>query len=126
MANVWVLLERAGMAMAVAGGLIAGGVLASGHLRLAAPALAAATATAVAIDNFSFAPATLTIPVGTTVRWTNHDDDAHTVASADGPKVLSSPPLDTGDSYDFTFAKPGTYRYFCSIHPEMQATIVVQ
>lgn len=125
MANVWVVLERAGMAMAVAGGLITGDGLASGHLRLAVPALAA-SATAVTIDNFSFAPATLTVPAGTTVRWTNHDEDAHTVAGADGTKVLSSPPLDTGDSYDFTFTKPGIYRYFCSIHPEMQATIVVQ
>jgi len=80
----------------------------------------------VVIDDFRFGPAVLTVAVGTKVTWTNDDSDPHTVTSAAEPKVIKSPPLDTGDSFAFTFDKPGTYRYFCSIHPHMQGTIVVQ
>jgi plastocyanin len=87
---------------------------------------AAAAANAVVIDDFRFGPAVLTVAVGTKVTWTNDDSDPHTVTSAAEPKVIKSPPLDTGDSFAFTFDKPGTYRYFCSIHPHMQGTIVVQ
>jgi plastocyanin len=87
---------------------------------------AAAAANAVVIDDFRFGPAVLTVAVGTKVTWTNDDSDPHTVTSAADPKLLKSPPLDTGDSFAFTFDKPGTYRYFCSIHPHMQGTIVVQ
>jgi len=126
MPKVWMHLERAGMTMAMIGGLTLAGGLASRVLAPALPAEAATAAQAVAIDNFTFAPATLTVPVGTKVRWINHDDDAHTVTSAGARKLLSSPPLDTGQSFDFTFTEPGTYRYFCSIHPEMQATVVVR
>ena len=87
---------------------------------------AAAAANAVVIDDFRFGPAVLTVPIGTKVTWTNDDSDPHTVTSTADPKLLKSPPLDTGDSFAFTFDKPGTYRYFCSIHPHMQGTIVVQ
>jgi plastocyanin len=80
----------------------------------------------VVIDDFRFGPAVLTVPVGTKVMWTNDDSDPHTVTSETDPKLLRSPPLDTGDSFAFTFDKPGAYRYFCSIHPRMQGTIVVQ
>lgn len=80
----------------------------------------------VVIDNYNFGPTELTVPVGTKVTWTNDDSDTHTVTSEADPKVLKSPPLDTGDSFAFTFDKPGTYRYFCSLHPRMQGTIVVQ
>ncbi len=78
----------------------------------------------VKIDNFSFSAATLTVPAGTTVTWTNQDDVPHTVVSTD--KVFASPVLDTNDKYSFTFVKPGTYPYFCSIHPKMTAKVVVE
>jgi plastocyanin len=79
----------------------------------------------IAIDNFSFAPATLTIPAGTSVTWVNHDDIPHTVVSEDKATFKSSA-LDTDEKFSFTFAKPGTYTYFCSIHPKMTAKVVVQ
>ena len=79
---------------------------------------------AVKIDNFSFSPATITVPVGTTVRWTNRDDIPHTVVSDD--KTFKSKALDTDEDFTYTFTKPGTYGYFCSIHPKMTAKVVVQ
>jgi plastocyanin len=79
---------------------------------------------AVNIDNFSFTPSTITVSRGTTVRWTNHDDIPHTVVSDDNS--FRSKPLDTGDQFTYTFTKPGTYRYYCSIHPRMTGTVVVQ
>lgn len=78
----------------------------------------------VKIDNFSFSPATLEIKAGTTVTWTNADDIPHTVVSND--KVFKSKPLDTDQKFSFTFDKPGTYPYFCSLHPKMTAKVVVQ
>jgi plastocyanin len=81
-------------------------------------------ATEVKIDNFSFGPATLTVPVGTTVTWTNRDDIPHTVVSND--KVFKSKVMDTDEKFSYAFAKAGTYAYFCSIHPKMTGTIVVQ
>ena len=77
------------------------------------------TATAeIKIDNFSFGPAALTAPVGTTVTWTNRDDIPHTVVSTDDPKAFKSKVLDTDEKFSFTFSKAGTYPYFCSIHPK--------
>ncbi len=78
----------------------------------------------VTIDNFTFSPNTLTVTVGMTVTWINQDDTPHRVASVD--KVFASDALDTGDRYTYRFTAPGTYRYYCSIHPKMTATIVVQ
>jgi plastocyanin len=86
----------------------------------------AALANHVDIDNFDFAPMTLTVTVGTQVTWTNHDDIPHTVVSADTPPAFKSPALDTDDSFSVTFSKPGTYSYFCSVHPKMVGTIVVK
>jgi plastocyanin len=83
----------------------------------------AATA-AVKIDNFSFGPATLTVAVGTTVTWVNHDDIPHTVVSTDG--AFKSKVLDTDEKFSFTFSKAGSYPYFCSIHPKMTGKVVVQ
>jgi plastocyanin len=82
------------------------------------------TNTEVKIDNFSFSPATLTVTVGTTVTWTNHDDIPHTVVSDD--KVFKSKVLDTDEKFSYTFDKPGVYPYFCSIHPKMTGKVVVQ
>jgi plastocyanin len=78
----------------------------------------------VRIDNFSFGPTDLTVPVGTTVTWTNHDDIPHTVVSTD--KVFKSKVLDTDENFSFTFSTPGTYPYFCSIHPKMTGKVVVR
>jgi len=78
----------------------------------------------VKIDNFSFGPASVTVPVGSTITWTNHDDVPHVVASDD--KSFKSKALDTDDRFSFTFTKPGTYEYFCAIHPKMTAKVVVQ
>ena len=80
----------------------------------------------VTIDNFAFSPASLTVSLGTNVTWTNKDEEPHTVTSADGGKTFKSEALDTDDKFSFTFDKPGTYKYFCSIHPHMVGTIVVK
>lgn len=80
--------------------------------------------TEVKIDNFSFGPTVLTVPVGTTVVWTNRDDIPHTVVSTDG--VFKSRALDTDDQFSFTFTKAGNYDYFCSLHPKMTGKVVVQ
>jgi len=78
----------------------------------------------VAISNFTFTPNELTIAPGTTVKWVNHDDIPHTVVSDD--KAFKSKVLDTDEQFTYTFSKPGTYGYFCSIHPKMTAKVVVQ
>ncbi|WP_431267080.1 cupredoxin domain-containing protein [Dankookia sp. P2] len=93
----------------------------------AADATPAAEGTAaITIDNFTFSPAVLTVAAGTRVTWTNRDDIPHTVLGTENPLVLRSPPLDTEDSFAFTFAAPGTYRYFCSLHPHMQGMVMVR
>jgi amicyanin len=79
--------------------------------------------TAVAISDFKFSPATLTVPVGTTVTWTNQDEEPHTLAAKDGS--FHSPGMDTHGTYSFTFTNPGSYDYICSIHPFMTGTVVV-
>ena len=101
--------------------LLGGALLgAAGLLAIGAPAARAAEAM-VNIDNFSFAPALLTVAAGTRVTWTNRDDIPHTVTDAATPRAMKSPPLDTGETFAFTFDKPGTYAYFCSLHAHMQA-----
>ncbi|WP_266169580.1 cupredoxin domain-containing protein [Dyella subtropica] len=92
---------------------------------LAASAAATAHTSQIDIRNFAFAPKTLTVPVGTRVVWTNRDDEPHVIVSA-GALFTSSHALDTSDSYAVTFSKPGTYAYFCSIHPMMVGSIIVQ
>lgn len=78
----------------------------------------------VKIDNFSFMPGDLTVAAGTTVTWVNHDDVPHTVRTTDG--AIKSKALDTDDKFSMTFDKPGTYEYFCSIHPKMTAKVIVK
>jgi plastocyanin len=78
----------------------------------------------VKIDNFSFAPAILTVKAGTQITWTNGDDIPHTVVSED--QAFKSKVLDTGEKFTFTPSKPGTYSYFCSIHPKMTGKVVVE
>ena len=88
-----------------------------------AASIAHAGETKVTIDNFTFNPQVVTVKAGTTVTWTNQDDIPHTVA---GPPAFRSKALDTEQSYTFTFTTPGTYKYFCSLHPHMTGTIVVE
>jgi plastocyanin len=78
----------------------------------------------VKIDNFSFGPGTITVAAGTTVTWTNRDDIPHTVVADD--KSFKSKVLDTDEKFSYTFSKPGTYPYFCSVHPKMTGKVVVQ
>ncbi|MFI5778899.1 cupredoxin family copper-binding protein [Nocardia sp. NPDC051570] len=78
---------------------------------------------AVSIENFAFAPATLSVRAGTAVTWTNKDEEPHTVADKNGG--FHSPGLGTGAVYTFTFTKAGTYDYVCTIHPFMHGTVVV-
>jgi plastocyanin len=78
----------------------------------------------VFIDNFSFSPATLTVKAGTPITWTNRDDIPHIVVAED--KSFKSKVLDTGEKFTFTPTKRGTYPYYCSVHPKMVATLVVQ
>ena len=79
----------------------------------------------VKIDNFSFTPATLTVKAGTQITWTNGDDIPHTVVS-DDHTTFKSKVLDTNDTFTFTISKPGTYSYFCSIHPKMTGKVIVE
>ena len=76
------------------------------------------------IQNFAFVPADLSVPTGTTVTWTNHDDVAHTVSSDDG-STFDSGALGQGLTFQFTAGPPGTHTYFCRIHPFMRATLTV-
>ena len=76
------------------------------------------------IDNFAFAPQRVVVKAGTTVTWINDDDIPHTVASS--TKLFKSNALDTEDKFSFTFTTPGAYEYFCSLHPHMTGTIVVE
>ena len=84
----------------------------------------AAKTVEIKIDNFSFVPEVLTISTGTTVTWRNADDVPHVVRTED--KTIKSPPLDTDDTFSYTFEKTGTYSYFCSLHPKMVGKVVVQ
>ena len=86
---------------------------------------AKATKTEVTIDKFSFSPNTLTLSVGGTVTWTNHDNVPHVVSSADN-QFKKSPLLKTGQSFSHIFTTTGTYAYFCSIHPRMTGKIIVK
>jgi plastocyanin len=91
---------------------------------LAIVPVARAEDTTVRIGNFTFDPPQLTVKAGTTVTWRNEDDIPHRIASTEGK--FKSKTLDTDDGYSFTFADPGIYAYFCSLHPHMTGTIVVE
>jgi amicyanin len=100
--------------------LLVSGV-ASAYLHAAAPA--SADEVAVKIGNFTFGQRELKVKAGTTVTWTNEDDIPHTVVSQNN---FRSKVLDTDGKYSFTFTTPGTYKYFCSLHPHMTGTVIVE
>ena len=112
-----ITIERRGFVAALLSTLV------PAALRFAASPAWAADA-AVKIDNFTFAPEKITVKVGTTVTWTNEDDIPHTVVEK-GLKFRSKA-LDTDDKFMFTFTMPGVYDYFCSLHPHMTGTVVVE
>jgi amicyanin len=91
---------------------------------LAFGAVAAQEENVVTIDNFTFTAPELTVAVGTTVKWVNHDDIPHSVV--DKSKAFRSKALDTDDAYSFTFASAGTFDYFCGLHPHMVGKIIVK
>jgi amicyanin len=113
-------MMRTAIAAAVLGALVGTG-LAGGVL----VARAQSQSTAISIDNFTFTPPKVTVKAGTTITWTNKDDIPHGIA-ATGNAFARSKALDTDNSYSFTFTTPGTYQYFCYIHPHMTGTIVVE
>jgi plastocyanin len=96
----------------------------------AVPAEAAAAAkpapNQVIIDNFAFRPQVLTVAAGTRVTWINQDDVPHTATSTARPRVFASGTLDTDGRFDHVFTKPGTYEYFCAVHPHMTGKIIVK
>ena len=85
----------------------------------------AAPTAAVSIDNFTFTPDMLNVAVGTTVTFTNRDDLPHSVVSAERPPLFKSKTMDTDEAFTWNFDKPGTYIYFCGLHPHMKGTVVV-
>lgn len=84
----------------------------------------AAAKTDVNIDNFAFAPETLTVTRGTTVTWTNRDDIPHSIVESNG--LFHSQAFDTSGSYSYTFSQAGTYNYICGLHPHMMGKIIVK
>jgi len=93
-------------------------------LATADAALAGPGDASVTIKNFNFQPMAITVPVGATVTWKNLDEEPHTVTSTDG--AFRSQALDGGDSFRFKFAKPGVYKYLCTVHPRMVASVTVK
>lgn len=88
------------------------------------PASTVAATNQIVIDNFSFTPMALRVKAGTEITWTNHDDIPHTVVASD--LKFKSKALDTNDSFSMKFTEPGTYEYFCSLHPKMTGKITVE
>jgi plastocyanin len=80
----------------------------------------------IVIGNFTFEPSTLTVSAGAVVTWRNEDDAPHTVIGTDPGSPIKSPPLDSDERYSITLTKPGTYHYFCSLHPHMTGTVIVE
>jgi plastocyanin len=99
--------------------LMAAVLLASASIRAASP-----SPSEVVIKNFMFSPVSLTVPAGTSVTWSNLDQEPHTVVSDTG--LFRAGAMDTNESFSFKFDKAGTYHFFCSIHPQMTGTIIVQ
>ena len=78
----------------------------------------------VGIKEFKFTPAALEVPRGTTVKWVNHDEETHTITSTTG--AFGSSGLGNDESFTQTFTRPGSYEYFCALHPKMRATVIVK
>lgn len=110
---------RIAIAIVVAAGLATGAAVA--QQAVAAPDAQSVTVT---IDNFTFSPAEITVPVGSVVKWSNHDDIPHSIVGPNG--AFRSAALDTDESYSFAFRVPGTFIYFCGLHPHMTGKVIVK
>ena len=110
--------------MNVARNLALGAIAPLVAIAIAAASPASAATIEVKIDNFTFNPKQVTVKAGDTVTWVNHDDIPHTVTSK--TLVFRSKALDSDDKFSFTFTAPGSFDYFCSLHPMMTGTIVVE
>lgn len=105
--------------------LTAIGMLILGAMEVFLPSRAETSdTTQILVKDFMFNPTPLTVKAGSTVTWTNMDDEPHTVVSDTG--VFKSGGMDTNESFSYKFDKPGTYHFTCSIHPRMVGTVVVQ
>jgi plastocyanin len=116
------LVLNRGLVVALLLGPVIGAMLALGAV--AAQDATKKDANEITIDNFTFTPKELTVAVGTTVRWVNHDDIPHTVVEK--KTTFRSKALDTDDSYSFTFTGAGTFDYFCGLHPHMVGQVIVK
>ncbi|MET7692011.1 plastocyanin/azurin family copper-binding protein [Streptomyces sp. NPDC005483] len=87
---------------------------------------ASAASYSVAMKGYAFSPASLSVPAGSTVTWTNYDTAPHDVKTTSGPLSLHSPMLNKGQSWSFTFTTAGSYGYVCTVHPDMTAGITVR
>jgi plastocyanin len=103
--------------------VLSAAVLPTPDVQRSAAEAAPARAVTIKITNFDFSPTVITVPAGTQITWLNQDDDAHDIVADAGG--FRSTPLDTGDSYAFTFSHPGTYGYHCGLHPHMVGKVVV-
>jgi plastocyanin len=112
------------MRMSLVRAAIAAGLLGCATGITLGAAFAGADDVAVKIHDFTFMPKSVTVKAGTVVTWTNQDDIPHTVTST--TQQFRSKALDTDDKFTFTFSTPGTYEYFCSLHPQMTGIIVVE
>ena len=114
------ILEPGGIARRL---LLRRAVAASVLVAIVRPAAHAASSE-IMIDNFSFAPTPLNVKVGATVTWVNRDDIPHSIVCPD--LQVKSHPLDTDDSFAYTFGRAGTYEYICGLHPHMHGQVVVE
>jgi len=110
-------LKRPSLAIAAIAIVVVTALVLAVHVR-------AATPVAVGIKDFKFSPPSLTVPAGKTVTWTNNDEWRHTITSTTG--AFGSTGLSNGGTFAQTFTQPGTYQYFCSLHPRMQAAVIVK
>ena len=116
------LVLNRGLVVALVLGPAIGAMLAFGTV--AAQDATKKDANEITIDNFTFTPKELTVAVGTTVKWVNHDDIPHTIVEK--KTTFRSKALDTDDSYSFTFTSAGTFDYFCGLHPHMVGQVIVK
>ena len=116
------LVLNRGLVVALLLGPVIGAMLAFGTV--AAQDATKNDANEITIDNFTFTPKELTVPVGTTVKWLNHDDIPHTIVEK--KTTFRSKALDTDDSYSFTFTSAGTFDYFCGLHPHMVGQVIAK
>jgi plastocyanin len=121
MSHIRLAMARFTPGRAVVAAMLSGPVV--GAL-LAFGAFAAQEENVVTIDNFTFTAPELTVAVGTTVKWVNHDDIPHNVV--DKNRAFRSKPLDTDGSFAYTFANAGTFNYFCGLHPQMVGKVIVK